>query len=866
MCIKENKKIMKSAHFKSQPSVTPQKNVVAVKKPKVLEEQWPGDSDDASDEPKFNPIKKLGYASRSSSPSQLDDASIDDVYSPTIGVERTKVYSPTTGIERKKVVHQSRAKGDHDENDRMSGGEEPEEASGDEGPGEEDGGNRTFEDDEDEEFGTKDRVLAFPKCSDMTLDSAKARYKMLKERWMIDSSADQMDDVDRSMAVARANFKVDYRDVRQEELDQTNNELETEMRQVCAVINASYKVMDPVELRRIKCDFSKMEQQRYTAYTMLSAIYQQKVSLKMNEVRNDHVKTNSFDRMDEKQELITFLLERCTERQYRRSKKTLYRPMFTPRVNKYDDTGKLIKTSGGYYTHYYKQDKLISDFVRENCTRNIHQQNWKYVSQSRKGVRQSLQDLCDALEFLVDPNLPEIKRDRHKFAFRNGIYLTRIIDENPQNRNQKIVRSQFYRYKDEAIADVDSRNIAAKYFDYKFTWYPDEVDWADIPTPSVDTVLRYQFSHYDDYADISRFMFMVMGRMLFNLGDLENWQFMVHLLGIPGTGKSTILEHVVKEFYEPSNRVELDNKIEDQFGLGGAMNGKDVYLTVSSELGSNCQLDTTHMLKMCSGEEILLAIKHNDPITIVYPSHWMAAENEFPATWVGLGIFRRCLFFMFNRRIRKVDRVSDLKDRLAVEMPNIIQKSVKAYHHYVNKYGRYSGHAKDIWSFCPQYFTDTKEAFQNNANVLLNYFVKSSRIIIAPSLVLSEEDMFTDYKEYCRINKLRCEVRNKEITYQSVIQELNDNFDLNIEYRIETGFCYEGHMRHTTAHYFFGIGLVSKMKPEDVAAIYARHLDIRQIAEEEEKEDGGDGAAPPPTDNEEQEEQQEEQEDNSSEQ
>jgi hypothetical protein len=85
---------------------------------------------------------------------------------------------------------------------------------------------------------------------------------------------------------------------------------------------------------------------------------------------------------------------------------------------------------------------------------------------------------------------------------------------------------------------------------------------------------------------------------------------------------------------------------------------------------------------------------------------------------------------------------------------------------------------------------ETKQNFQNN--FLLTYLSRSGRVKASSSLIVSEEDLIRDYKEYCEQNKVsarRQHLRNKETAFQAVIQTINDLYDLS-----ENNLTYRGQM------------------------------------------------------------------------
>ena len=68
-------------------------------------------------------------------------------------------------------------------------------------------------------------------------------------------------------------------------------------------------------------------------------------------------------------------------------------------------------------------------------------------------------------------------------------------------------------------------------------------DWYNIPTPNFQKILDYQeFSE-----DVCRWMYILAGRMLFEVNELDTWQIMGFLKGRAKSGKSTIINEIIKK-------------------------------------------------------------------------------------------------------------------------------------------------------------------------------------------------------------------------------------------------------------------------------------------------------------------------------
>jgi hypothetical protein len=369
-----------------------------------------------------------------------------------------------------------------------------------------------------------------------------------------------------------------------------------------------------------------------------------------------------------------------------------------------------------------------------------------------------------------------------------------------------------------------------------FVDYPDDEPWYDIPTPTLQYVLQYQFGRREDAEDIIRQMYRDIGRALFDRGDLDNWQYATYLIGQAGSGKSTIIEQLLKKIYEEGiNIAEISNKIEGQFGVGALLKKGQIFLTTAGELDVNCQLDTADLLRMISGEEVIGAVKNGDPIVQKWQSTLFLAGNKFPEAWKDTGdnIGRRFLMFYFDRKVRKNDVMSDLNERLWTELAAIMMKSVRAYHEVVNKYVPL---AKGIWSFCPKYFLETRNKLKKDTNLLHGFMMDTAHVVVSPTLMASETDVIREFREYSKSRGQVQMLRGKEMAFRSIVQELSDEYDSPVDYRVVPEQMYHDEM-HYGASFFFGIGLTSKLTDAQKHEIFQVHGERQKDDEDVEDDD-----------------------------
>jgi hypothetical protein len=113
-----------------------------------------------------------------------------------------------------------------------------------------------------------------------------------------------------------------------------------------------------------------------------------------------------------------------------------------------------------------------------------------------------------------------------------------------------------------------------------FESYDHVEDWWDIPTPYFQSILDYQ--KFD--KDVSKWMYVMGGRLCFDVNDIECWQIAMYCKGVARTGKSTLLTNVFQKFYEAEDVKTLSSNSEKQFGLSAIYDG---FMFIAPECKTN---------------------------------------------------------------------------------------------------------------------------------------------------------------------------------------------------------------------------------------------------------------------------------------
>ena len=378
-----------------------------------------------------------------------------------------------------------------------------------------------------------------------------------------------------------------------------------------------------------------------------------------------------------------------------------------------------VITEKGYRTKAWKPVCTIKEKIHEMSDKNTSSDRWKYATKKPSMVR----DVSVHLEECNDVQFPSLTKNRHSWSFRNGVFVGDIDG------------MHFYRYGTEEFSKLDRHMVTSKYFDDDFDDYTGSNDWREIPTPLLDSIMNYQ--GWDD--DVKRWAYIMIGRLTFKLNEADTWQVIPFCKGIAQSGKSTLLNYVVKLFYEPSDVSVMANNIEEKFGLSSIYQAN---LFIGPEIKHDFRIDQAEFQSLISGEEIQIARKNKNAVTIQWDVPGILAGNETPGFSDNSGsILRRLMLFKFGRQVSDGD--ARLGEKLAKEIGAIMQKCIWAYIEAVAEYGD-----KLIWKVVPKQFLDWREEIEGQLHTLVG-FMKTTPLKYGEDKQMPLAWFRTKYREYC---------------------------------------------------------------------------------------------------------------------
>ena len=392
---------------------------------------------------------------------------------------------------------------------------------------------------------------------------------------------------------------------------------------------------------------------------------------------------------------------------------------------------KQIETAEGHYTRAWKPVMAVKDFVYSIAQKETNGSIWKDLTAKASYARDATKHLTDC----KDMQFPEIIKNRNVWSFNNGLF----VGKEWSPKLGKYI-CNFYPYDSDKFRCLDAGIVSAKYFDKPFNAYEEVENWWDIPTPHFDSILTYQ--QFED--EVSRWIYVMGGKMCFDVGDIDGWQVIPFLKGVARSGKSTIITKVFKKFYESEDVRTLSNNIERKFGLSSIYDG---FMFIAPEVKGDLCLEQAEFQSLVSGEDVSIACKYEKAKSVEWKTPGILGGNEIPNWKDNSGsVLRRILTWNFAKQVHDAD--PHLDDKLEREIPVILLKCVRAYLDYAQKYSD-----QDIWNVVPGYFKTIQMQIATVASSLQNFLI-SEKVTFGKELFCPQKLFVQTFNQHCQENNL----------------------------------------------------------------------------------------------------------------
>jgi hypothetical protein len=408
----------------------------------------------------------------------------------------------------------------------------------------------------------------------------------------------------------------------------------------------------------------------------------------------DHMPDQSDRDLTPQQKLLNFLLQRAGDQRMRRKNTAFYRPRLLP---------------NGTHSGFYEYDCEIPDFMfRAVSPVRIYPEQYDALTNKPSTPAQ----MIHLLTGLPDPRCPFLVKSRTTFSYSNGVF--------------NAADGSFETY------DVRSHTAqsTSNFFDVRVT--PDmlTMDPMSIPTPHFDKILRDQ--QFDDRA--RRWMYIFCGRLLHEVGAMDDWQVTLYIRGVAGSGKSSILKTMAM-MYEAG---DIGYMMSDGQPTFCDEHLYDKYIVMAMDLDKTTTFSATRINSMISGEKVSINRKFKTALNETWRPPMILASNAQPP-WpdVAGNLMRRFPILTFNHPVRHSD--PHLFTKLKEEVPILLIKMARTYLDGVREYGGRSLWEDDI---LPQMCHDAKKQYLITSNPLAAF--------LASDQVVYQEHMETDATDFRR--------------------------------------------------------------------------------------------------------------------
>lgn len=442
-----------------------------------------------------------------------------------------------------------------------------------------------------------------------------------------------------------------------------------------------------------------------------------KTKLQDDSIQHYNDNLSAKENLKPKQSLILYVLNQLSRQRMRMHQDYCYRPVYN---------------KDGQYTYAWESACLIQDFIHKHCNKDINFEQWQNLTSGNNFAK----EVSEFLQDHNDPQFPALKKNRNVFSFSNGVYITcRKLKQD----GKKFYRDEFYRFGSKHSINLPENEVACNFFKYTFDNYDDIDDWYDIPTPALQSILDFQFNKDPDYKNICRWMYILLGRMLYNVGDLDDWQVIPFLFGRAGNGKSTITK-LIEMFYDKLDVGNLSNDCEETFGLSSFY---DKLVFIASEIKQDFKLKQATFQQIVSAESVSIPIKFKTAKKVQWTAPgWLSGNQLFNFSDNSQSMSRRIAVFKFSQRVSKPD--GNLIKKLRKEIPAILKKCNKGYIEIVNKH-----QGENFWNIVPKYFWNIRKEICEQLNVMES-FLSSGHVEYGKDFYCRVKTFQAAFSEYCR--------------------------------------------------------------------------------------------------------------------
>ena len=182
-------------------------------------------------------------------------------------------------------------------------------------------------------------------------------------------------------------------------------------------------------------------------------------------------------------------------------------------------------------------------------------------------------------------------------------------------------------------------------------------------------------------------LYACQGRLFFDVGELDRYEFTWMLEGIGGCGKSTVMK-VTQLYWPPHLRGILSSNMQPQFGLAAVSRGGRARIICCNEVSEALQVVQEEWQTSVSGEWGSYAVNNQQELLVLSGARSTSGWEQFPRTFNNLAgqVSRRLAGVLMTYPVQPRD--GTIFDRIRRSKLGALQRKVTlAYHEFVAIHG-----------------------------------------------------------------------------------------------------------------------------------------------------------------------------------
>ena len=480
---------------------------------------------------------------------------------------------------------------------------------------------------------------------------------------------------------------------------------------------------------------------------------------------------------DERVKLATFMLSKLSRRglRKRRGVDTLYEEVIV----------------GGQRTYTYEPIKMnVEELVYSTFTREATGAMWTSTLRS-----QVVNDLVKFVGKCVDTDIPDLSAVNSLFTFRDGMYDIRTDTFAPWEMVQEtfgdlLEKGTAYRFFPDHemgpayYTSIDDDDIDE---DRRWSWpqdheflalfddiEPDVNDRDRKPLRDLDLGPLVKIFRDQDFTNVTIFLLLAsLGRLLFRAGELDQAQYWAVLLGVGGSGKSTVLD-IIKEVVHAIDVGTISADSEERFGRDRIVTSR--FIMIPDLRGERMGLSSEFFLTAVARDAVVIPVKYGNPISMPsFDIQGIIATNQFPNSWLNDpkgAMARRMLIFPFMRAISPRD--PNLKRRIIDGHFAFFLRAIAVAYRMLPK-------DMDIASDYPltKEMTDAKSSMLRSTNTLIDMLLTLGDFGHGNSVAI--RDLEAKWREYVRNTRPHDKTQWTSEYYEHALRTQGCNVDENAE-------------------------------------------------------------------------------------